>query len=343
MKKLLSVLLISLVSIQYISTNTYANCDMSYIDEEQIDFTKLNKKGTQSFTQTIDDKEIKLTRYEEILKIKHYLDRDINSEVKKLIVIENSKIDSNILTYLLKSAYDLITNTSTAQSFALNEMASKISLDDLNRLSENEKINSAIQGKNQGAIVSAASTAVGIAAGVATWEIAKDLAKKGVGILAKVAGVAVSYPVAALTTATGYAALAVGGFAYNQFYVLPISNKLKNLISAYKDIYTQVYEEITNHQWINGNVLITAIPTNSSSCDKGYAHFHYIDGIRYNKSQKAINWDFAKAECKFLNADHDDCYQKAKETIECLWDNLDDPSKCESNPYYYGNSEKYEL
>lgn len=343
MKKLLSVLLISLVSIQYISTNTYANCDMSYIDEEQIDFTKLNKKGTQSFTQTIDDKEIKLTRYEEILKIKHYLDRDINSEVKKLIVIENSKIDSNILTYLLKSAYDLITNTSTAQSFALNEMASKISLDDLNRLSENEKINSAIQGKNQGAIVSAASTAVGIAAGVATWEIAKGLAKKGVGILAKVAGVAVSYPVAALTTATGYAALAIGGFAYNQFYVLPISNKLKNLISAYKDIYTQVYEEITNHQWINGNVLITAIPTNSSSCDKGYAHFHYIDGIRYNKSQKAINWDFAKAECKFLNADHDDCYQKAKETIECLWDNLDDPSKCESNPYYYGNSEKYEL
>ena len=33
----------------------------------------------------------------------------------------------------------------------------------------------------------------------------------------------------------------------------------------------------------------------------------------------------------------------AKETIECLWDNLDDPSKCENNPYYYGNAEKYEL
>ncbi|HAU87473.1 MAG TPA: hypothetical protein DCW90_18905 [Lachnospiraceae bacterium] len=343
MKKSSIIILTILIIINSINFVSYADCNMNINYEKLIDFSEIIEGKTKSITQTIGDKEITITRYEEILKIKHYLDRDINSEVKKLIVIENSKIDSNILTYLLKSAYDLITNTSTAQSFALNEMASKISLDDLNRLSENEKINSAIQGKNQGAIVSAASTAVGIAAGVATWEIAKDLAKKGVGILAKVAGVAVSYPVAALTTATGYAALAVGGFAYNQFYVLPISNKLKNLISAYKDIYTQVYEEITNHQWINGNVLITAIPTNSSSCDKGYAHFHYIDGIRYNKSQKAINWDFAKAECKFLNADHDDCYQKAKETIECLWDNLDDPSKCESNPYYYGNSEKYEL
>ena len=36
-------------------------------------------------------------------------------------------------------------------------------------------------------------------------------------------------------------------------------------------------------------------------------------------------------------------YRKAKETIECLWDNLGDPLKCESNPYYYGNAEKYEL
>ena len=55
MKKLLSVLLISLISTQCIST-IYADCDMSYIDEEQIDFTKLNKKNVQSITQTIGDK-----------------------------------------------------------------------------------------------------------------------------------------------------------------------------------------------------------------------------------------------------------------------------------------------
>ena len=69
MKKLLSVLLISLVSIQYMSTNTYANCDMSYIDEEQIDFSKLTKKGSHSITQTIDGKEVMVTRYEQISKI----------------------------------------------------------------------------------------------------------------------------------------------------------------------------------------------------------------------------------------------------------------------------------
>lgn len=129
---------------------------------------------------------------------------------------------------------------------------------------------------------------------------------------------------------------------YNKFYVDPFTQKLENLLWAFQHVYSVVKDDIINHRWMDGNVLITAVPLDSS-CTEGYARFHNVDGIRYSKSQKAINWEFAKAECKFLNADHDDCYQKAKETIECLWDNLDDPSKCESNPYYYGNAEKYEL
>ena len=85
-------------------------------------------------------------------------------------------------------------------------------------------------------------------------------------------------------------------------------------------------------------MLITAVPTDNS-CTKGYARFHNVDGIRYSKSQKAINWEFAQAECQFLNADHDDCYQEAKKTIDCLWANLEDPSKCKNNPYYHPYSE----
>ncbi|MFR1179235.1 MAG: hypothetical protein ACLSSW_04930 [Acutalibacteraceae bacterium] len=34
----------------------------------------------------------------------------------------------------------------------------------------------------------------------------------------------------------------------------------------------QVYEDVINHRWIDGNVLITAVPIDSS-CTKGYARF----------------------------------------------------------------------
>lgn len=342
MKKVLSVIVINLTLLQFINVKTYANCDMDYVDNSKIDFTKINQKNIQSFKQTVDDKEITVTRYEQFSKINYYLERDINNEIKRLITIENSKIEPNTLIYLLKSAYDLIAKTSTAQSMALNEIASKVSSNDLDRLSENEKNNAAKQGKNKGTVASTTDLAVSSSVGFGAWKIAKNLAKKGVGKIKEFAGIAVANPAASLITITsiGSAAFAIGGFAYNQFYILPMSNKLKNLIDVYKDIYMQVYEEVTNHLWIDGNVLITAVPTNTS-CTKGYAHFHHIDGVHYNKSQKAINWEFAKSECKFLNEDHDDCYQEAKKTIECLWNNQDDPSQCKNNRYYYKNNGKY--
>ena len=129
----------------------------------------------------------------------------------------------------------------------------------------------------------------------------------------------------------------LSGFAYNYYQTLQ-SSDASRLITVYKNIKKLVYEEITKHKWIGNNVLITAVPTDNS-CTKGYARFHNVDGIRYSKSQKAINWEFAQAECQFLKADHDDCYQEAKKTIDCLWDNLDDPSKCKNNPYYHPYSE----
>ena len=322
MKKLLSVLLISLISTQCIST-IYADCDMSYIDEEQIDFTKLNKKNVQSITQTIGDKTVTITKYDKIFNIKSLLNNEIKSNKDKRITIENEKIDPGALYYFLEIARNLITNQSTTASQTSNETVSKISLNDLKRLAEKGESNSTTQGKLQGALMSLTTYGSSIMGTLNTiLKISKE-GFKGLKDPSKLTWICVLS--------------ALGGFAYNLYFISQ-ENKVSRLIDVYKNIKRQVYEGITDHKWIGNNVLITAVPTDSS-CLEGYARFHNVDGVRYSKSQKAINWEFAKTECKFLNADHDDCYQEAKKTIDCLWDNLDDPSKCKNNPYYHPYSE----
>lgn len=138
MKKLLSVLLISLISTQCIST-IYADCDMSYIDEEQIDFTKLNKKNVQSITQTIGDKEITITRYDQISKIKNDLEKDNLDAIKKLVNSKSSGIDPNILVHVYDRSMDLLFQTSAAETNALNQIAKMIDKETLNKLIEEEQ------------------------------------------------------------------------------------------------------------------------------------------------------------------------------------------------------------
>ena len=322
MKKLLSVLLISLISTQCIST-IYADCDMSYIDEEQIDFTKLNKKNVQSITQTIGDKTVTITKYDKIFNIKSLLNNEIKSNKDKRITIENEKIDPGALYYFLEIARNLITNQSTTAPQTSNETVSKISLNDLKRLPEKGESNSITQGKLQGALMSLTTYGSSI---MGTLNTILKISKEGFKGFKNLS------PFTYICFFTS-----LSGFAYNYYQTLQ-SSDASRLITVYKNIKKLVYEEITKHKWIGNNVLITAVPTDSS-CFKGYAGFHNVDGVRYSKSQKAINWEFAQAECQFLNADHDDCYQEAKKTIDCLWDNLDDPSKCKNNPYYHPYSE----
>ena len=322
MKKLLSVLLISLISTQCIST-IYADCDMSYIDEEQIDFTKLNKKNVQSITQTIGDKTVTITKYDKIFNIKSLLNNEIKSNKDKRITIENEKIDPGALYYFLEIARNLITNQPTTASQTSNETVSKISLNDLKRLPEKGESNSITQGKLQGALMSLTTYGSSI---MGTLNTILKISKEGFKGFKNLS------PFTYICFFTS-----LSGFAYNYYQTLQ-SSDASRLITVYKNIKKLVYEEITKHKWIGNNVLITAVPTDSS-CFKGYAGFHNVDGVRYSKSQKAINWEFAQAECQFLNADHDDCYQEAKKTIDCLWDNLDDPSKCKNNPYYHPYSE----
>lgn len=346
MKKILSIILISLTFSQYISTKTYANCDMSCINEEQIDVTKLNKKGTQIFTQTIDNKKVTITRYEQFSKTNLYLEKEIYDAVKELIQKKNSKIDLNVFIHVLDRAMDLLCKTTNAEANALSQITKTIDTQTLNKITEDEQKKAAMRGRDSAVIPSAGATALGTTLGilcksgfvkVMEGETAKTLLTK-VGLSASGTFASI-VPLAAGFTVGGLVLYGCGEL-YNRFYIIPLTEKLQNLLLVRQHIYAIIKDDVINHRWIDGNILITAAPIDTS-CTKGYSSFHHIDGVRYNKSQKVINWEFAKSECKFLNADHDDCYQKAKETIECLIQNRDDPSKCKNNPYYH--SERYAL
>lgn len=244
---------------------------------------------------------------------------------------------------------DILIHAANTEAEALSQIEKMIDNEALNKSNEKEQEEAMVEGKDSAIVPTIGATAFSVTLGALSKSgIAKIVGSKAFQLLlAKVGLSAVGGPLTAMVVIAGSTIASVGAFfgiskLYNKLCVDPFTKKLENLLSAFQHVYSVVKYDIINHMWIDGNVLVTAVPLDSS-CSEGYARFHNIDGIRYSKSQKAINWGFAKAECRFLNADHDDCYQKAKETIECLWDNIDDPSKCESNPYYYGNAEKYEL
>lgn len=323
MKKILSIISTIIIIISSINLVSYAHCNMDINYEKLIDFSEIIEGKTKSITQTIGDKEIKIIRYDKIVNIKGSLNSEIKDKEKEINRMQNMEINPGALYYFLEIARNLITNQPTTASQTSNETVSKISLNDLKRLAEKGESNSTTQGKLQGAIATLSVYGAGF---VGLLNSLVKISKEGLKGLKDP------------STLTGICVLStLGGFAYNLYFISQ-ENKVSRLIDVYKNIKRQVYEGITKHKWIGKNVLITAVPIDSS-CTKGYARFHNVDGVRYSKSQKAINWEFAQAECQFLNADHDDCYQEAKKTIDCLWDNLEDPSKCKNNPYYHPYSE----
>lgn len=324
MKKILSIISTIIIIISSINLVSYADCNMKINYEKLIDFSEIiNNNNVDSISQTIGNKEVTITKYDEIFDIKGSLNSEIKDNERKINRIQNMKINPGALYYFLEIARNLIANNSTTASQTSNETVSKVSLNDLKRLPEKGESNSTTQGKLQGALMSLTTYGSSI---MGTLNTILKISKEGFKGLKDPS---------TLTYICVFSSL--GGFAYNLYFTSQ-ENKVSRLIDVYKNIKRQVYEGITKHKWIGNNVLITAVPTDNS-CTKGYARFHNVDGIRYSKSQKAINWEFAQAECQFLNADHDDCYQEAKKTIDCLWDNLEDPSKCKNNPYYHPYSE----
>ena len=323
MKKILSIISTIIIIISSINLVSYAHCNMDINYEKLIDFSEIIEGKTKSITQTIGDKEIKIIRYDKIVNIKGSLNSEIKDKEKEINRMQNMEINPGALYYFLEIARNLITNQPTTASQTSNETVSKISLNDLKRLPEKGESNSITQGKLQGALMSLTTYGSSI---MGTLNTILKISKEGFKGFKNLS------PFTYICFFTS-----LSGFAYNYYQTLQ-SSDASRLITVYKNIKKLVYEEITKHKWIGNNVLITAVPTDSS-CFKGYAGFHNVDGVRYSKSQKAINWEFAQAECQFLNADHDDCYQEAKKTIDCLWDNLEDPSKCKNNPYYHPYSE----
>lgn len=349
MKKILSTTIMTLMVVNSLNFISYANCNMNINYKNLINFSKLIKDNEiDSVTQTIDDKEITVTSYEQFSKTNLDLEKDIYDAVKELIQKQNSQVNPNVFIHVFDRAMDLLCQTTTAEANALNQVVKMIDNQTLSKLTEDEQKKAAIKGRDS-AVLPSAGTAT-ISAALATLSKAgfAKLVESGTAkaLLAKV-GLSATGTIASIVPIAG--GVAVGALVlygcdklYNEIFVIPITKKLQNLLLVRQHIYAIIKDDVINHRWIDGNVLITAVPTNTS-CTKGYANFHHIDGVRYNKPQKSINWEFAKSECKFLNEDHDECYQKAKETIECLWNNQDDPSQCRNNPYYYKRNEKYAL
>lgn len=321
MKKNLSIISTIIIIISSINLVSYADCNMDINYEKFIDFSEVVEGKQKSISQTVGDKKVKITRYDGVFSIGGFLNDEIKENERKINRIQNMKIDPGALYYFLEIARNSIANKSTTASQTSNETVSKISPDDLKKLAEKEENNSTTQGKLQGAIATLSTYGAGF---VEFFNSLVKISKEGFK------GFKGFKDLSALTYICVLSSL--GGIAYNLYFTLQ-ENKVSRLIDVYKNIKRQVYEGITDHKWMGNNVLITAVPTDSS-CTKGYAGFHNIDGVRYSESQDAINWEFAKAECKFLNANHDDCYQEAKKTIDCLWNNIDNPSKCKNNPYY---------
>ena len=349
MKKNLFIIPAIIIIISSIHFVSYADCNMNLNYKKLIDFSEvINNDDMDLFEQTVGDKKVTITRYDQISKIKNDLEKDNLDAIKKLVNSQSSGIDPNILVHVYDRAMDLLTKTSSAEANALNQIVKTIDAQTLNKLTEEEQKRAAIEGRDSAIVPAAVTSTISATLGALCKSgLAKVIGSKSAEAILAKAGLAAGGAVATIVTYAGgiaTAALVLYGLvgAYNEIFVLPITKKFENLLSVRKHVYNSVRDDIINHRWMDGNVLITAIPTDSS-CTKGYARFHNVDGIRYSKSQKAINWEFAKAECKFLNADHDDCYQSAKEVIECLWDNPEDPSKCKNNPYYYSNTAKYAL
>lgn len=318
MKKNLFIISTIIIIISSINFVSYADCNMDIDYEKFIDFSKVVEGKQKIISQTIDGKEVKIIMYEWISDIVSLLNSKIKGKEDERTIIENKKIDFGALYHFLEIARSLIANTSKTESPALNKSVSKVSLNNLKRLAEKEESNSTTQGKLQGAIATLSAYGAGF---VGFLNSLVKISKEGFK------GFKDPFTLTYICVFTSLA-----GIAYNYYQTLQSSN-VSRLITVYKNIKKLVYEGITKHKWIGKNVLITAVPTDSS-CFEGYVGFHNIDGVHYNKSQDAINWEFAQAECIFLNADHDDCYQEAKKTIDCLWNNIDNPSKCKNNPYY---------
>ena len=139
MKKILSIISTIIIIISSINLVSYAHCNMDINYEKLIDFSEIIEGKTKSITQTIGNKEVTITKYDEISKIKNDLEKDNLDAIKKLVNSKSSGIDPNILVHVYDRSMDLLFQTSAAETNALNQIAKMIDKETLNKLTEEEQ------------------------------------------------------------------------------------------------------------------------------------------------------------------------------------------------------------
>lgn len=328
MKKLISIFLITLIFGQCTSMISYANCKIPSIKLKDIDFSE-TMDDNPWVTQTLADKTIMIARFEKAPNLKENLLDCIKNSFAKLIRVKNSKIEPAVIEYIGLSMVDLAIGRSGMESEATKKMLenakSYITEENLKSLPENDKILAISDGKKSSAIATLADTALSLGGG---GLVAAGLVKLGA---AATAVGAVSTGGAAL--ATMGTVLVLGSAIYNNYCIVPLENQASDTISLFQKLYKKVRDAVVNHEWIGKNVLLMTM-SNEPGCSLVDYDFASVDGVKYKKSQAAMNWDFARAECQFLGEDHEDCQREAMKVIKCIWENINEPEACPRNPYF---------
>ncbi|MDQ5983456.1 MAG: hypothetical protein RUMPE_01201 [Eubacteriales bacterium SKADARSKE-1] len=328
MKKLISIILLILTFCQCTSLISYADCILPEINIEEINLEK-TLKNVDWVTQNSDDKTLIIVRFEKIPSLKATLLKFIKDAFTKLIRAENSKIEPAVIEYMGLAMVDIAAGRSGLDSKAtqkvLEDAKTYITEENLRNLPVNEKVLAISDGKKSSALATITDTALSFGgAGMTTLGVVKlagassALALTGAAVTALLAGGALVF---------------VAGAAYNKYCIMPISHQASDAVDRYQELYKQVRDAILSHEWIGNNVLLMATSTEAGCTGINYK-FGTVKEIKYQKSQDAINWDFARAECLFLGKDHDDCRRAALKVIDCIWENSGKPSLCDANPYF---------
>ena len=161
MKKVSVIILTILIIINSVNFVSCADCNMNINYEKFIDFSEIIEGKAKSITQTIDDKEITITGYEQISKINLYFEKKFSDRIKKFVKNRNSDIDTNVFIHIFDKAMDLLIHTAKTGANALNQIEKIIDDETLNKLNEKEQEEAAVEGRDSAIIPTLGATTLG--------------------------------------------------------------------------------------------------------------------------------------------------------------------------------------
>ncbi|MDQ5983897.1 MAG: hypothetical protein RUMPE_01349 [Eubacteriales bacterium SKADARSKE-1] len=307
MKKLISIFLIILTLAQCANIISYAECSTPTINLEEINFED-TLSDVSWVTQNLGDKEVLIVRFEYIRRLQSYLYDNIKHLVDDIKFIERTQ-KTEIKDVWETMACVLIAEGIVGSTMFLGWKTIQWSGSKVRNLIKFLKgYCSSTKSKDKDILNDNSNTSL------CSTNVNQQ---KGISLSEKVKIVAIF--------ATEFFCLGsiLSGLVYlnNKFIVDPKIEKNiekdNGLIDQYQILYYKVKDAILKNEWIGKNVLIMAIPTDPK-CKEADARFDTVEGIKYKKSQAAIDWDFAYTECQFLGKGHGDCQQEVMKTIDCI-------------------------